>query len=412
VRITPGNLDKWRDAAARQFLPENVQKWKALARRHFFLTGAVGLIALMLVLGGLRLLTPTGTAQPPAAGGRATQVSAVAASMRPFTDRIEALGMAKGQQSVNLSANQTELITAVHFQDGAMVTAGQVLVELKATEERADVTNARAAVDVAQSNYNRYNTLARAGFLAPAAMDQYRAALRQAQASLAAANSREQDRVIRAPFSGRLGMTDIAPGTLISPGATVVTLDDTTTMRVDFDVPDRFLPALKVGAPIVATPDPYPNQTIQGRVALVDSRIDPTTHAIRARAEFTNPNNLLVPGMLMHIAIENGQRAAIAVPEAAVQTEGDQTYVYEIVHQGANTIARQTQVEVGANESGFVEIRNGLAPDAQVVADGLSRIEPNAPIRIAGAHQRQGRAQPSSAHQTSPRPDGLRPTSP
>jgi hypothetical protein len=110
------------------------------------------------------------------------------------------------------------------------------------------------------------------------------------------------------------------------------------------------------------------------------------------------------------------------VPEAAVQTEGDQTYVYEIVQEGAKTIARQTQVDVGANESGFVEIRNGLAPGAQVVADGLSRVEPNAPIRIAGAHQRQGRAQlssaqpssaePSSTHQTSPRPDGLRPTSP
>src|SRR5262249_30988598 len=162
-------------------------------------------------------------------------------------------------------------------------------------------------------------------------------------------------------------------GTLISPGATIVTLDDTATMRVDFDVPDRFLPALKVGASIVARPDPYPNQTIQGRVALVDSRIDPTTHAIRARAEFTNPNNLLVPGMLMHIAIENGQRTAVAVPESAVQTEGDQTFVYVIAEQNGKTIARQTQVDVGANEGGFIEIRDGITAGTKIVADGLSR---------------------------------------
>lgn len=408
MRITPGNLDKWREAARRQFLPENVQKWKALARRHFFLTGAVAAVALMLILGAVRLLLPNGTAQPAAGGaGRATQVTAVTAANRPFVDRIEALGVAKGRQSANLSANNTELITAVHFRDGAMVRAGQVLVELKSTEERANVTNARAAVDVAQSNYNRYNALAQAGFLAPAALDQYRAALRQAQAALAAANSRQQDRVIRAPFSGRLGMTDIAPGALISPGATIVTIDDTSTVRVDFDVPDRFLPALRVGATIIARPDPYPDTSINGRVALVDSRIDPATHAIRARAEFANANGQLVPGMLMHIAIENGQRNAIAVPEAAVQTEGDQTFVYVVAEQNGKSIARHTEVDVGANENGFVEIRSGIAAGTRVIADGLSRVEPNGAIRVIG-----GRSARAGASRESRQQDGLRATQP
>jgi membrane fusion protein, multidrug efflux system len=411
VRITPGNLDKWRDAAGRQFLPENVQKWKVTARRHFFLTGAVIAVTLMLALGAFRLLAPNATATAAAAGGaRATQVTAVTVADRPFVDRIEALGVAKGQQSVNLSANATELITAVHFHDGEMVHTGQVLVELKSTEERADVTNARAAVDVAESNYNRYNTLAQAGFLAPAALDQYRAALRQAEANLAAAQSRQQDRVIRAPFSGRLGITDIAPGALISPGATIVTVDDTSTIRVDFDVPDRFLPALQEGAAIIAVPDPYPGQSIQGRIALVDSRIDPTTHAIRARVEFANPDNRLVPGMLLHIAIENGQRTAMAVPESAVQTEGDQTFVYVIVDgPGGKSIARQTQVEVGANENGYIEIRNGVTAGTRVVADGLSRVEPNGAVRVGGARPGPGGGRREAK---SLQPDGLRATQP
>jgi membrane fusion protein (multidrug efflux system) len=411
VRITPGNLDKWEDAASREVPPpENAQKLKGLAHRHFFLAAAIAVVVLMLLVGALRLFLPNSTATPATTGAHATQVTAVTAATRSFTDRIEALGTAKGQQSVNLSANNTELITAVHFQDGAMVHAGQVLVELKSTEERADVTNARAAVDVAQSNYDRYNTLAQAGFLAPSAMDQYRAALRQAQANLAAANSREQDRVIRAPFSGRLGMTDIAPGTLISPGATVVTLDDTSVIRVDFDVPDRFLPALKVGASIVARPDPYPNQTIRGQISLVDSRIDPNTHAIRARAVFPNPNNLLVPGMLMHVAIENGQRTAIALPESAVQTEGDQTYVYVIAPQNGKTIVRQTEVQVGANEDGYVEITGGVPAGAQVVADGLTRVQPDAPVRVVGGGQEHG--QQHGGRQSAAAQDGLRATQP
>ncbi len=375
--------------------PSDVGHAKSFARRHFFLAGAIGLVALMVVAGGAKLAFSAVTgganaAQGRGAGGRMTQVSAVAAEMRPFTDTIEALGVAKGRQSVDLTANTTELITRVRFHDGDMVRQGAVLVDLKAREEAADVSEARAAVDVARSTYDRYERLAQAGFLSPAAMDQYRANLQQAEASLAAAQSREQDRVIRAPFAGRLGLTDVAPGALVNPGAVIVTLDDVSVMRVDFDVPDRFLPVLHVGAPIKARPDPYPDRIAEGRIADVDSRIDPNTHAIRARAEFPNPDNLLIPGMLMHVAIENGERQSVAVPEAAVQAAGDQSFVYVIAHDGQRTIARQTPVQIGVNENGFVEIRSGLAEGARVVADGLDRVEPNAPIRVAGERMAGG----------------------
>lgn len=358
---------------------------KSFARRHFFLAGAVTLVALMVIAGVMRLAFPNGAqALQRGAGGRQTAVTQTMSQMRSFTDRIDALGTAKGAQSVNLSANTTELITAVRFHDGAFVRRGDILVELKAREEAAGVQQARAALEVAQSNYDRNERLAQAGFLSPAAHDQNQANLRAAQANLAAAQSRESDRVIRAPFAGRLGLTDVAPGALINPGATIVTLDDISTMRVDFDVPDRFLPALHVGATIEARPDPYPDKMATGHIALIDTRIDPNTHAIRARAEFPNPDSLLVPGMLMHIGIENGQRQSVAVPEAAVQSEGDQSYVYVIAHQGNRTLARQTSVQVGANEGGFVEIVQGLAANMPVVADGLDRVEPNAPLRVSG----------------------------
>jgi membrane fusion protein (multidrug efflux system) len=356
---------------------------KGLARRHFFLAGAIVVVLVMLGAGVLRLAMPANAAQGQrGAAGRITQVTAVTAQTRAFTDSIDALGTAKGIQSANLSSNNTEVVQTVRFHDGATVRRGDILVQLKATEELADITQQRAAVDVAQSNFDRYNHLAQAGFLAPAAMDQYRSALDQARANLAAAQSREQDRVIRAPFAGRVGLSDISPGTLISPGATIVTIDDVSVVRVDFDVPDRYLPNLHAGAPITARPDPYPTRTVDGHIALIDTRIDPNTHAIRARAEFENPDGILVPGMLMHIAIDNGQRQAVAVPEAAVQADGDQSYVYVIARQGNRTVARQTTVQVGANENGIVEIKQGLAAGAQVVADGLDRVEPNAPIRV------------------------------
>jgi membrane fusion protein (multidrug efflux system) len=390
---------------------------KVRARRHFFLAGAIVLVALMLIAGVMRLAVPASTASGGGRGGagRVTQVTAVAATMRPFTDNIEALGTAKGIQSVNLSANNTEQVTSVRFSDGALVHRGDILVQLKSTEEAANVSQARAAVDVAQSNYNRYNTLAQAGFLAPAAMDQYRSALEQARAALAAAQSRQADRVIRAPFAGRLGLTDIAPGALISPGATIVTLDDVSTVRVDFDVPDRYLPALHLNGPIQARPDPYPTRVVSGRIADIDTRIDPNTHAIRARAEFANADSSLVPGMLMHVLIENGQRQSVALPESAVRSQSDQSFVYVIAHQGERTIARQTPVTVGANENGFVEIHEGLQAGAQVVLDGLDRVEPDAPVRVGparvDAHGAAGGRQASNATGRGAS-DGLRPITP
>jgi membrane fusion protein (multidrug efflux system) len=389
---------------------------KLHARRHFFLAGAIVLVALMLIAGVMRLAFPSSTASgAQRGGGRITQVTAVAATMRPFTDNIEALGSAKGIQSVNLSANNTEQVTSVRFNDGAIVHRGDILVQLKSTEEAANVSQARAAVDVAQSNYNRYNTLAQAGFLAPAAMDQYRSALEQARANLAAAQSRQADRVIRAPFAGRLGLTDIAPGALISPGATIVTLDDVSTVRVDFDVPDRYLPALHLNGSIQARPDPYPTRVVSGRISDIDTRIDPNTHAIRARAEFANADSSLVPGMLMHVLIENGQRQAVALPESAVQSQSDQSFVYVIARQGNRAIARQTPVTVGANENGFVEIREGLPVGAQVVLDGLDRIEPDAPVRVGSARAgaRGGAGGPQASNTTARgAADGLRPASP
>lgn len=388
--------------------PKATDDVKAHTRRHFFFAGAVVLVALMLIAGAMRLAFPSNTSGGAQRGaGRQTQVTAVTASPRSFVDRIEALGAAKGIQSVNLSANNTEMVTSVRFRDGAFVHRGDVLVQLKSTEEAANVSQARAAVDVAQSNYNRYNTLAQAGFLAPAAMDQYRSALEQARANLAAAQSRQADRVIRAPFAGRLGLTDIAPGALISPGATIVTLDDVSTVRVDFDVPDRYLPALRVGAPIQARPDPYPNRVVSGRIADIDTRIDPNTHAIRARAEFANSDGALAPGMLMHVSIENGQRQAVALPESAVQSQADQSFVYVIARQGQRTIARQTPVTVGAHENGFVEIREGVLAGTQVVADGLDRVEPDAPVRLVAAHA--GRTQSGDRREHA---DGLRPATP
>lgn len=361
-----------------------------MIRRHFFLIAAATFLVLMLVGGGLKLATaePKGKGGPGGgAGGRAASVSQAVVTAHPFADSIEALGVAKGRESVTITSNTSELVTAVRFRDGQHVSKGQVLVELKAGEEDAGLIETQARLAQAEREYARWKSLADQGIAPRATAEQYRSALDTARAGVEAARARKMDRVIRAPFSGVVGLTDVAPGALISPGATIVTLDDLSLVRVDFQVPDRYLPVLSEGSTIAARADAWPSERFTGRIARLDSRIDATTRAITARAEFPNPGARIKPGMLMRVSVAHGARQSLAVPEAAVQFEGDQAYVFVITPRGDGFSARKQAVQTGTTEGGFVEITGGLKAGDKVVADGLNRIQDGQPVKVGGGRK-------------------------
>lgn len=381
----------WHGAGARRREDD-----RTLLRRHFFLVFALGFVALLAVLGGVKLLAPkSGPGGAPsaataakggkAAGGRAPAVAVAVAAVRPFTDRIDAIGVAKARQSVTLTSQTTEIATRILFTSGQEVKQGQVLAQLKTDEQQAAVVNAEAALKKAKSDNDRWQELSRRGFAPKAQVDQMQAAYDQAKANLDAAQSRLHDRVIRAPFSGVIGLSDAAPGMLITPGTPIATLDDVSVVYVDFDVPERFIGAIGPGTAIQATADALAGQTVSGRVQRIDSRVKPDTRSITARAEIPNPGRRIKPGMLLKVSVEQGVRNAVAVPEAAVQFETDQPFVYLIADQSGRTVAQQKTVVAGARQAGFVEIRAGLNAGDRVVGDGLNRIQPNQPVRVAAA---------------------------
>jgi membrane fusion protein (multidrug efflux system) len=248
-------------------------------------------------------------------------------------------------------------------------------------------------VALAKSTAERWAKLGERGFAPQATVEQYQSAYERSRAALAAAESRRGDRVIRAPFSGVVGLTDVAPGALISPGTAIATLDDISMIRVDFDIPDRYLPLIREGQGISATTDAYPGEHYAGRIARIDTRIDERTRAIKARAEFPNPGGRLKPGMLIRVGIDRGQRTALAAPEAGVQFSGAGSYVLVITKRGNDLVAQQRPVITGVNEGGFVEIRDGVEAGERIVADGLNRVQPNQTIRVSG----QGRPRASAA---------------
>ncbi|MBX9616042.1 MAG: efflux RND transporter periplasmic adaptor subunit [Caulobacteraceae bacterium] len=362
-----------------------------MIRRHFLLVLAAVALGLMIVAAIMRVAFANDDGAGPGGGpggpgsGRGQAVSEAVVILRPFSDQINVLGVARGRRSVNITSATSQLITAVMFRDGQRVSAGTPLVQLQAAEEDASIIQARANVVQAEREYERYRVLAERGVAPRVTAEQAETRLASARAALAAADARRGDSLIRAPFAGTLGLSTVTPGTLISPGAVITTLDDTDVIRVDFPVPERYLSVLRQGLPITATADAYGDDTFSGRIALVDTRINETTRAVTARAEFPNPGGRIRPGMLMRVGIQQGLRQATSVPESAIQYEGEGAFVYRIAPGENGSTAQRVEVETGAVESGFVEVVSGLSANDRVVGSGLNRIQPNAPIRVAGS---------------------------
>mgnify|MGYP003576140916 CR=1 FL=1 len=373
-------------------------------KRHFFIIAAACLVGLMVLAAVLKITLPDdskggagGPGRGGPGGGRGQAVAEAIATPREFADQIRVLGVARSKRSVNITSNTTELITRVMFVDGQRVAAGAPLVELQAREEDADLIQARAQLPQAQRDYARARILAERGVAPRVRAEPAETALETARAAVAASEARRGDRVLRAPFAGVLGLTTVTPGTLISPGSVITTLDDTSAIRVDFPVPERYLGVLQVGTPLSATADAYADETVSGRIALLDTRVNEQTRAVIARAEFANPGNRIRPGMMMRVAVHQGRRQSLSVPDGAALEEAGQRAVDRIARGECGSTAQRDEVQAGAVEGGYVEILSGLDNNDRVVASGLNRIQPGAPVTVAGAGEQKGAARAAQA---------------
>ena len=313
---------------------------------------------------------------------RPATVTTTVVQPRAWNDTLQALGTAQARESVTISAKLNETVSEVAFDSGDHVRAGQLLVVLGSRAQRADIAAAEASLRDAEQQYRRGSELAAQQLIARGQVDTLRANRDAAQARLQAMRAALADRVITAPFAGVLGLRQVSVGALVSPGTAITTLDDLSTIKLDFTVPERLLGALAPGQMIRARSEAWPDAVFEGRIADIDTRIDPGTRALRVRAELPNPDARLRPGMLLQVGIVGPSRQALLLPELAVVQNGDQSYVFR-VEQGDKVA--QVPVQTGARADGRVEVRSGLKAGDRVVVDGTLKLQPGSRIVEAGA---------------------------
>lgn len=324
------------------------------------------------------------SAQPGGARGPLPVVVAPVEVIHDFGDTLEALGTARANESVQITANVTETVDELLFQDGQQVEKGRLLVRLRQNEELALLKAAQARLDERRAAFTRARGLEQQQALSTATLEERQALLSQIEGEVEVIRALIEDREIRAPFDGVLGLREISEGALVRPGDLITTIDDLSRIKVDFEAPSIFLPVLQSGQTIEAQTRAYPDRVYKGVVQTVSSRIDPSTRTVRVRAILENEEKLLRPGLLLTIRMTKNPRQALLIPEGAVLQQGSTSRVFRVVEDEKGPYAETAPVRLGTRVAGKVEVIEGLAEHDRVIVHGLMQVRERSPLRILG----------------------------
>jgi membrane fusion protein (multidrug efflux system) len=324
-----------------------------------------------------------GVARPGGQGGGGPTVPVVATPSRleRLSLEVEALGTARANESMDVTSKVSNVVTAVRFEEGQQVRKGDVLVELDGEQARADLAVANAALTESTSQLKRSRELYATRVLSDQQIEQIEATQEANLARVAAARARLADTVIRATFSGRVGLRRVSVGSLIAPGAVITTLDDTSTIKLDFTVPETVVAAMRPGLELEATSVAYPGKVFRGKVASVDSRVDPNTRSVTVRGLVPNTGGELKPGMFLNVRLARGEADLLVVPEEALLPEQGDVYVY-VVRDGK---AEKRKIQTGQRRVGSVQVTAGLEPGEWVVTEGTQKLRDGASVKVREA---------------------------
>jgi len=334
----------------------------------------------------------------------------------------EAVGTVRAYEAVIVTAKVSGIVQELEFEEGQKVQAGDVLVRFDADERRADIEAAVADIRRAEAQRNETRTrldralaLQRSGAGTGAQVEDLTAQLRtlesavaSAEAKLKSAEARLDDLVVRAPFAGRLGTRSVSLGAYVSPGTRITTLDDLSRVRLDFAVPENLIGRLSPGQTVRATSPAFQSRAFEGKVSVVDPRIDPVTRTARLTAEFDNPDEALRPGMFLSVTLEvRSKPDAVVAPEEAVVNEGLRHIVFVVAD---NKVERRV-VRIGQRQNAVVEILEGLNPGETIVVRGVQRVRPGAPVTPKPIGDATGSAGPPAGPKPVNEAAGPRPAS-
>lgn len=343
-------------------------------------------------------------------------VSTVKAEPDVWRPGIEAIGTVSASRGVDLTVEVSGVIKALNFKSNQQVAAGDVLVQIDDAVEQADLRAAKTQQALDQTTLDRALELQRRGVGSDVTLDTARAAASNAATQVDRVQALLDQKQLRAPFSGTMGIPRVEAGQYITPGATVATLQDLKTMRADFSVPEQQLSLLAIGQPVLfgVTTDKL---DFNGAITGIEPKVDPVSRLVAVRAEVRDVGNRLSPGQFMQVRVVLAEEPGVlALPQTALVTSLYGDYVYLVrapdpkeakapqASPPANTsepaataesaapppaapalVAKQIFVKSGRRAQGRVEVMEGVKAGDEVVTAGQNRLSNNSPVTVDNA---------------------------
>ncbi|HPI93370.1 MAG TPA: efflux RND transporter periplasmic adaptor subunit [Deltaproteobacteria bacterium] len=342
-----------------------------------------------------------------AAGGMPpVTVSTVKAASETWQPRLKAVGTLRAVQGVDVSCEIEGIVKGVHFTSGDEVRAGQVLVQLNADTDLAQLQTLKASAELARSTYERYLKLFETQAISQAEMDAYTADFKAKTAQVVQQEAVIAKKTIRAPFAGRLGISSVNSGQYLNPGAKIVTLQALDTLYIDFTLPQQELSRLAKGQAVAVTTDTFPGRTFEGTVSAVNPKVDPQTRNVQAEAVIKNPGHELLPGMYASVEVQSGSaRQYLTLPRTAVTFNPYGETVYLVEEKGRDKegkpalVAVQKFVTVGPDRGDQVAILTGIKEGDLVVTSGQLKLKSGSPVIVNNQVQPSSDADPKPVEQ-------------
>jgi membrane fusion protein (multidrug efflux system) len=367
------------------------------------------------VAGGKADAKAAGAVDPKGAPGKGgpggpTPVEVVSLATSVVKEDLQAVGSLRSNESVILRPEVSGRIAAIGFKDGALVRKGQLLIQLDATLNEAEVAQTRAEYDLALSNLKRSEDLASRQFISSSAQETAASNAQVAEAKLKLAQARLSKMRIVAPFDGSVGIRNVSLGDYVKDGTDLVNVEDLRVLKVDFRLPERSYSQVHVGQTIEVVADALPSEVWQGQIEAINPKVDANGRSLEIRGRLENTSGKLRPGMFVRVRVIVGERTdALLVPEESIVPQGGEFYVYKVV----DGTARRVPVTIGVRRDAKVEILRGLAAGDQVVTAGMRLSRDGQPVRVlsgapAGtdaAKAAQSKGGPAPANGAAPKPD-------
>jgi membrane fusion protein (multidrug efflux system) len=322
-------------------------------------------------------------------GGGPQPVEAAKAESAKSAGDVRAIGSLNSDESVQIASEIAGRIIELPLREGEGVKEGDILVRLDEALVQAELADTTARYEFAKTNQQRAQTLARSGNVTERARDEANTNEATSLAAVELAKTRLSKHVIRAPFSGTVGLRVVSPGAYIGIGTPIVNLEKIDTLKVDFKLPELYLADIKTGQSIDVSVDALPGKIFTGEIYAINPHVDVNGRSLSIRARLANSDGVLRPGLFARILVKGmTQREVVSVPESAVVPRGGENVIFAIV----DGRAVESKVKLGNRKAGAVEVLEGLQANAMVVTAGQQRLRNGSPVEII---VRQSDASPS-----------------